>query len=111
MWLDRCVMCGTERAGLAYRAGGLCKRCHRMAERAGVLEFWRIESILRRDPAVDDVAIILQQIARVIGVAEAARRLDLGASAFRAYAIGGREIPDQVRAQAILMWVGSQNAG
>jgi len=105
-YLSGCLMCGqsTERAN--YRSIGLCKRCHQMASRAGVLIFWRAEVEMRRNKSQPQAIVVLQRIAQQIGSQAAADELQLSKKTFRDYATGKQKAPDEILNKAIDTWMG-----
>lgn len=99
-------MCGIDKEGTNYRSAGLCKRCHKIASRAGVLVFWRTEVKIRRNDSDCDASVIMKEIAMMVGVTTACERFDLSAEAFRAYAKGEKPVPEEIRDRAFALWLG-----
>lgn len=104
-YLSRCLMCSGHKSSTNYRSDGLCKRCHTLAGRAGVLVFWRIELQTKRSVDDSDALIVLRQIAKAVGSQQAAHLVGLPVSTFRSYAIGEQPIPNVVRDRAFGVWL------
>ena len=70
-----CAACGAGRSA-AYRAAGLCRRCHRRAERAGVLVFWRMVHIVRKARDGAGPREVLISVIRTVGLTATAKVID-----------------------------------
>ena len=99
-WLRVCLAC-RGRDGLAYRAAGLCRRCHRRALRAGVLSFWRMICTVKRAMDGDGDRDVLVSIIRTVGVTATACMIDQGKQMTIEQATGDRQI-DADTASAIM---------
>lgn len=88
----------------------MCKRCHAMSERAGVLVFWRSEVKIRRDPNRDAAAVVMVEIAHAIGSTAASRSLKISREDFIAYAMGDRSVPSDLGGRVFDLWLGLDDA-
>ena len=100
IWLRVCLACG-GRDGLAYRAAGLCRRCHRRADRAGVLSFWRMICTVRRARIGGGDREVLVSVIRTVGVTATAWMIDQDKQITIEQAVGDRPI-DNATASAIM---------
>ena len=94
-WLNACIACKADRSN-AYRASGLCRKCHRSAERHGVLAFWRLLFIVKKSKAGAGDRAILLSVIRKVGLSATARIMQEDSKTVYEYAIGMSSIDKEV---------------
>lgn len=104
-YLSGCLMCGRSNENANYRSIGLCKRCHTMANKAGVLVFWRTEVEIRKKQNTPQAMVVLQRIAQTVGSERAAVLLEMSKDLFTAYATGQKKPPKPLLGEAIDVWM------
>lgn len=91
LWLEGCLACrcGTSQP---YRSTGLCRRCHRSAQRHDVLAFWRLVYIAKKETKRNGDRSVLLNIIRAVGLTATAEIMDKDKNTVREYAVGIRTI-------------------
>jgi len=94
-WLSACIACKVDRSH-PYRASGLCRKCHRSAERHAVLAFWRLLYIAKKSKAGTGDRAILLSIIRRVGVTATAKIMQEDSKTVYEYAIGMSSIDKEM---------------
>lgn len=99
--LASCSACGCDTSN-AYRSIGLCRRCHRRADRVGVIVFWRLIYLIRKAKQGEGGREVLVSIIRTVGLSATARIIDKERSEVHELALGDKtmdkETADRIEA-------------